>query len=245
MPSDKIELTVILPAFNEESEIYESVQEVVRRIQELDVTYEVIIVDDGSKDETLKKARQCASELKNVDVITYEDNRGKGYAVQQGMLQAKGENRLFMDVDLSTSLDEIEKVLNTIRLGSFDVVMGSRRMNESLLKIQQPLHRQVVGFCFKLIAIALVGRKFTDFTCGFKMFTKKAAEIIFKRQKKFGWAFDTEVILIAVVHSLHIHEVPVTWSDSRDSRVRLLRDIPKCLAELVSMKVNQIRGDYK
>jgi dolichyl-phosphate beta-glucosyltransferase len=237
------ELSVILPAYNEEGEIQENTHRLKDHLDRLHIDYEILIVDDGSKDNTVREASCCES--KNIRVLTYPDNRGKGYAIQYGMLNATGAYRLFMDVDLSTSLGSIEQFLQLIRSGQFDIIIGNRKTNPSLQKIRQPFYRRFFGEGFTRLSSLMIGERFTDFTCGFKMYTKKTAEIIFRKQRIFDWAFDAELIYIALLHNLRIYEAPVVWKHHPDSRVRLLRDIVNSFYSLVEMRVNGWQGRYR
>ncbi len=236
-------LSVILPAYNEEHCIEANVSRLDQKFKSLTVDYEIIIVNDGSTDNTLAKAKGCASG--NIRVLSYFPNRGKGYAVHYGMLNSSGACKLFMDADLSTSLDILEKAVELVCSGQCDVLIGDRKSKSSQLKIKQPLYRIFFGRGFTFISSLLIGRRINDFTCGFKIYSKTAADIIFTRQRIFGWAFDAELIYIASLHNLRIYEIPVTWSHHGNSKVRLLRDIARSLRSLITMRINALKGLYK
>ena len=243
MADQPIALSIILPAYNEGPKVKASVGKIEERMRLWDISYELIVVDDGSCDDTLKMVRECASD--RIRVFSYERNQGKGYAVQYGMLRAKGEYRIFMDVDLSTSLEEMEKFFNEIRKKEFDVVIGTRKADPSLQKIRQPFYRRFLGGVFTKLSGFFVGCAISDFTCGFKMYTKSAAEIIFKRQRISGWSFDTELIYIAALHGLKIRELPVVWSHDSDTKVRVIQDIISSLLGLFKIRLNAARGLYR
>ena len=237
------ELSIILPAYNEESCIETNLRQLKETLDTFDIDYEIIIVDDGSTDGTLSKVGNCESA--DIKALSYGRNRGKGYAIHHGMLNSNGKYKLFMDVVLSTSLDALGKFLELIRSGQHDVLIGDRKSKSSRLEIKQPFYRIFFGRGFTLLASLLIGRDINDFTCGFKMYTKEASDIIFKRQRIFNWAFDAELIYIAVAHDLRVHEIPVTWRHHGDSKVRLFRDITHSLHSLMAMRINALRGFYK
>lgn len=243
MPHNPIELSVVLPAFNEGPYIVESIQRLKSHLEKHSVSYQIIVVDDGSTDDTPAKAREYQS--RRIEILSYRTNRGKGYAVRHGMLHAQGRYRLFMDVDLSTSLTAIDSFLSLMHKHPHDVVIGNRKTKESVQKIKQPFYRRFLGKGFTLLSRWLMGVRITDFTCGFKMFTATAAETIFRRQKIFDWAFDAELIYIARLHRLTIHEVPVTWQHHADSKVRILRDILRSLTSLARIRWYGMKGYYR
>ncbi len=238
-----IELSIILPAYNEAKEILNSVSAVEAKLRGSNVDYELILVNDGSQDDTLAKMESCTSE--RVKIVSYAKNRGKGYAVRCGMRQALGRFRLFMDVDLSTSLEAVDEFLHKMRSGNYDMLIGERKTFWSQQAIQQPWHRRFLGRGFILLSCLCIGRTFKDFTCGFKMFNQKAAELIFNCQQIDNWAFDTELIYIACVHNLRLGEVPVKWKHHAGSHVRPARDIASSLAGLVKIRWFACFGRYQ
>lgn len=243
MDQGRDKLSIILPAHNEGTRITESLRKIVQKMESLSMPYEIIVVDDGSTDDTIAQARSYAS--KDINVLSYGKNRGKGYAIRQGMRNAQGEHRLFMDVDLSTSLDAIDQFLGIFKDQSFDIIIGNRKNNPSLQEVRQPLYRRFFGEGFTRLSSLMVGRPFTDFTCGFKMYNRKAADIIFQRQRIFNWAFDTELIYIAVLHRLKIFEAPVLWRHYEGSKVRVVRDIIGSLISLIKIRINAAKGLYQ
>jgi len=242
MQNNTINLSVILPAFNEENYIEECILKLQAQLNTLNISYEIIVVDDGSVDCTKQKADQHVSE--QIMVMSFPNNRGKGQAIKTGMMSATGAYRLFMDVDLSTSLNEIEKFFLAIQKDGNDVVIGTRKKEPYLLKSRQPFTRRFCGRVFTILSRFFTQTEFSDFTCGFKMFSQKAAEIIFSRQRVQGWAFDSELMLIAAKHNLQICELSVEWSNNKDSKVRLLKDIVSSVLGLIAMRINAWRGIY-
>ena len=236
-------LSIILPAYNEGQRIETSVAILKKKADELAIDYEIIIVNDGSSDSTLAKAQVCASD--NVKILSYGQNRGKGYAIRHGMLNSEGQYKLFMDVDLSTSLESLKEFLELMEGGQYDVIIGDRKSHSARLEVKQPLYRVFFGKGFTFLAILFIGHNVNDFTCGFKMYTKEAADIIFKRQQIFNWAFDAELVYIAFLHALRVHEAPVTWRHYGNSKVRLFRDITRSLHGLITLRINALKGLYK
>ncbi len=228
MPDTLIELSVVIPAFNEEKAIRDNTRAVEQKCDAMRLNYEIILVNDGSVDGTLSRMQECA--CSRIKVLSYGTNRGKGFAVRHGMFHAVGKYRLFMDADLSTSLEAIDKFLEHIRHNAYDMIIGDRKSSPGDRTVQQPRHRRFLGDGFIALSCRCVGKKIKDFTCGFKMFNQKSADIIFKKQQILNWAFDTELIAIALIHDLRIGEIPVVWSHGRNSAVRPLRDIFNSLA---------------
>ena len=243
MAAPEPELSVVIPAYNEGRVLRANIEALRGKLDSLGLDYEVIIVNDGSSDNTAEEARKCVDAC--VHVVSYARNRGKGYAVREGMKHANGAYKMFMDADLSTSLDEIEKFLGIMRHYKFDVLIGNRRMDPSLQTKQQPLYRRFFGKGFTLLSSVLIGRYCADYTCGFKMFRKAAADTVFKRQRIDNWAFDTELIAIALAQRLAVHEVPVVWHHAENSKVRLVREIITSLAGLVRIRTNALLGRYR
>lgn len=237
-----IELSVILPAFNEAADIQRNALLIQQKLRSLKVAHEIILVNDGSTDNTLECMRQLPADT--FKILSYERNAGKGHAVRLGMLQARGRFHLFMDVDLSTSLDAVDVFLAAMRTGQYDVLLGERKSHFHSQKIRQPLHREILGKFFLLLSKVCVGRNIKDFTCGFKMFTAAASTDIFSRQVIDKWAYDTEIIGIAIARDLRIGELPVIWNHHESSQVRALRDTATSLRDLVRIKCNLIKGQY-
>ncbi|HLD87807.1 MAG TPA: dolichyl-phosphate beta-glucosyltransferase [Candidatus Omnitrophota bacterium] len=236
-------LSVIIPAFNEEKEVRDNTRAVEQKLDSLRLNYEIILVNDGSADGTLSRMQECAGS--RIKVLSYEKNRGKGFAVRHGMLHAAGRYRLFMDADLSTSLEAMDKFLEHMRQDDYDMIIGDRKSKPGDHTVKQPWHRRFLGNGFIVLSRWCVEKKIRDFTCGFKMFNRRAADIIFKKQQILNWAFDTELIAIALIHDLRIGEIPVTWNHHHGSAVRPMRNIFTSLAGLLKIKWNILQGVYR
>ncbi len=236
-------LSVVLPAYNEGKKIQLHIPLLKAKLDSLGISYETIIVNDGSTDDTLSKAKPYESE--HIRIFSYDQNKGKGFAVNFGMRQARGDYRIFMDADLSTSLDFIEPFLAVLKRDDVDMVIGTRKANISLQKRKQPAYRRFLGNLYTHISGVMIGRFLTDFTCGFKMYTRQSADIIFSRQRINNWAFDSELICIAAQHGLRIKEVPVIWSNDPDTKVRLWRDSITSFFALFMIRINAVLGRYR
>jgi len=236
------ELSVIIPVFNEEADILDNLRVVEKKLNAMAVVYEIMVVNDGSSDQTLGQVQTYFSN--RVNILSYEKNRGKGFAVRHGMLHAAGKYKIFMDADLSTSLDALDLFLARMREDKYDMIIGDRRSNPGNRTVKQPFYRRFLGRGFTYLSCLCVGRHIKDFTCGFKIFNKKAAEIVFQRQKINRWAFDTELIYIAILHGLRIDQAPVLWKHHPTSTVRPLRDILTSLSGLIQIKFNGWEGRY-
>ncbi len=237
MPQYDVSLSIVLPAYNESNRIDECLALLYTFVQSEKRSIEVIIVDDHSRDDTAQKVNAFieSSSTSIIKLLTTPTGRkGKGAAVNLGMLEAKGSLRLFTDVDLSTPIDEVKKLLFWAEQG-YDVVFGSRALSESDVKVSQPIHRRIAGQIMRNITRLLIIRDVRDTQCGFKLFTANAAKEIFGRQRVWGWSFDLELLALASLLGLKYKEVPVIWVDSRESKVNFLRDASKMLCEIISI----------
>lgn len=219
--SNAVYLSVIIPAYNEEKRLPRTLEEIDEYLRKQDYNYEILVVNDGSKDRTVEVAKSLIPKIKNLKVTGYEKNQGKGYAVRFGMLKAKGDFRLFTDADNSTSIDQVEKVWPWLGK-KYDIVIGSRDVKGAILDPPQPWLRQVIlGEGFKLyrkIVLNLWGIE--DTQCGFKCFTKAATENVFSKCKINRFAFDPEILIIAQKMGYKIKEIPVYWRNEPESKVK-------------------------
>lgn len=239
-----VRLSVIIPAFNEESRLGDTLDKLATYFAAVDYPAEVIVVDDGSIDRTAEIARRHAAESLRLRVLGYGGNRGKGFAVRYGIMQATGEYRLFFDADGSTPIDQIEKFWPRFAAGA-DVCLGSRGLPQSDIVVRQPWHRVWMGRFFNLLVRLLAVRGFHDTQCGFKAFNAKATQVIFTRQRLTGFGFDVELLFIAQCHGLRAVEEPVRWIDSPSSRVHPLRDSTRMFFELLKIRRLGWKGEYR
>lgn len=234
-------LSVIVPVYNEEKRIKKLV-EVVAYLKKQRFMWELIVIDDGSLDHTKRKLTQLKKKLR-FKLISYYPNKGKGAAIKEGMLFASGKYRLFLDVDLSTPLTEFNKLLPYIK--KYDIVIGSRKMKGSDVKIRQPIARELLGRAFTFLSQQILQVKISDFTCGFKCFSEKAAKDIFSKQTIKRWGFDSEIMYIGKNRKFSIKEIPVTWRDDPRTKVKFPQDIINSLNELLRIRLNSKRGLYE
>lgn len=237
-------LSVVIPAYNESKRIGRTLELLADYFSKCGYPVEVIVVDDGSVDNTFDIARSFESKFPELRVIRNERNLGKGGAVKRGILSAKGEFRLFYDADGSTPIDEVDKIWRYFDEGC-DVVIASRALKESKLEPPQPFLRRFLGFTFRWLVWIFVVSGFKDTQCGFKAFTARAAEELFRRQLLMRFGFDVELIFLAKRLGFKVKEMPVVWRDSSLSTVKLPRDGVRMLKEIVSVRLNHIFGRYK
>ncbi|HUU95934.1 MAG TPA: dolichyl-phosphate beta-glucosyltransferase [Phycisphaerae bacterium] len=229
------ELSIIVPAYNEARCIATTLVRIRAYAVDRERRCEVIVVDDGSADGTSDIVRRFAAEPLDLRLLVNPTNCGKGYAVREGMLAATGGLALMCDADLSTPIEELEKLLSCLERG-YDVVIGSRDMPESVLDPPQPLLRRWLAWRFRAIRRRLLLRELRDTQCGFKLFRRDAARKIFSRQTITGWLFDCEVLGIAERLGYRIKEVGVVWGNNPDSRVRTWREAFTALPRLLSIR---------
>lgn len=223
--------SVILPAYNEEGSIARALEETGRVFAAIGRPYEMIVVDDGSSDETAR----VVEELGRADsrLIRHETNGGKGAAVKTGVGQARGEHLLFLDCDLATHPSQIQTFLP--HLSDADILIGSRRIPGAVIAEQQPHHRVLLGRLFNLVIRHALDLPFSDTQCGFKVFSREAAHQLFSDLQAQGWTFDVELLVRARQAGLRILELPVEWRHGRESRVKL-RDAWNILREVRALR---------
>jgi len=237
-------LSVIIPAYNEEKRLPATLKDIEKFLATYDKEVEVIVVDDGSKDKTIEIAKEHGKSIKNFRVIAQEQNQGKGAAVKRGFLEANGDWRLFMDADNATPLNEIELLWPYTK--DYQVIIGSRHLKTSNVVVDQPWYRKLISRTGNLLIQVTIVRGITDTQAGFKLFSKEAVENIFSKQQITGWGFDMELLAIAQkIYKYKIKEVPISWYNSADSRLRPIRDAWRTLKELMKIKWNLIRKAYK
>ena len=211
-------LSIIIPVFNEEVVILEAIKAVVQFFKEKNFDFEVIVVDDGSTDETDRITAEVSRENSLVKLIRLEKNQGKGAAVKTGVLSATGEWILFLDADLSTRPEEFLKLAPY--LDSHDIVIGSRAIAGAEIKIHQSILRELAGRILNLIFRLVLGLPYYDTQCGFKIFNHKTQEL-FRAQQVTRWLFDVELLYLAKKYGFKVKEVPIVWSDDRTSQVKI------------------------
>lgn len=242
--SEEIFLSVIIPAYNEEKRLPRTLDAIDSYLRRQQYLYEILVVNDGSKDGTSGAVKALMSKIQNLRLVDNKENHGKGYVVRQGMLEAKGKYRLFTDADNSTSIDQVETMLPFFEQG-FDVVIGSRDVKGAALDQPQPwLRRVVLGEGFKLVRKIIIGLwGIQDTQCGFKALTKRAAEDTLPKCSINRWAFDPEILVAAGKAGYKTKEIPVRWKNDLESKVKLSGMI-KMIFELLAIRLNSLRGQY-
>ena len=247
---NQIFLSVIIPSYNEEKRIPDTLREIDKYLSKQDYpstgsgqAYEILVVNDGSKDGTADAVNSLIPEIKNLRLIDNKENHGKGYVVKQGMLEAIGQYRVFTDADNSTSLNQVEKILPEFENG-YEIVIGSRDVKGATIAVSQPWYRRKLGDVFNLIVQVISGLwGIWDTQCGFKGFSKKAVEEIFPKLTIDRWAFDVEILVIAKKFGYKIKEIPVVWINDPESRVNF-KGMVKMLFEVFQVRWNLIINKY-
>ncbi len=240
MMSEPLELSVVIPAYNEARRLSPTLDRVVSFLDVLGKPYEVIVVDDGSKDQTAELARSKGGAVR---VIVLEKNSGKGAAVRTGVLASRGRRVLFTDADMSTPIDEWTRFEAALD-GGLDIVIGSRGLDTSNVEVHQPWYRERMGRTFNWILRRILPLRFLDTQCGFKGFDGNVAREIFRATRVNGFAFDAEVIYVAQSFGYAIGDIPVTWRNDADSRVQPVRHSLQMLRDLVKIRFTRVVGGY-
>ena len=229
-------LSVVIPAYNEAERITETVNSLsVYLGLHFRAAHEIIIVDDGSVDGTEKLVKELALRLSPLKVIRNNTNHGKGFAVRQGALEACGDFIFFTDADLSTPPEEIGRFVKIFQVDAADILIGSRHMKESDIKVKQPPHRRVMGKIFNWFVKRLTPLRFYDTQCGFKGFRKETALKLFLISKEGGFVFDVEILLLARKMGASVREIPIAWRDSSKSKVQPISDGVRMFLDLITI----------
>ncbi|MBI4160605.1 MAG: glycosyltransferase family 2 protein [Candidatus Yanofskybacteria bacterium] len=236
-------LSVVIPAYNEEKRIKNTLLSVYEYLSQQSYEYEIFVVNDGSKDGTAALVGNLSAQIKNLRLVDNKENHGKGWVVRQGMLESEGDYRLFMDADNSTTLDQVGSFLPYFEQG-FDIVVGSRRMEGAAIAVKQPWIRDFLGGAFRFVVHTLVPLGITDSQAGFKCFSRRAVETIFPKQTIFRWAFDVEILAIARRLGFKIKEAPIKWVNDAESKVKLGGMI-KMLSEVLRVRLNLWGNKYR
>jgi dolichyl-phosphate beta-glucosyltransferase len=232
--------SIIIPAHNEQNRLPGTLQQILQFINQQSFPSEVLVVENGSTDNTYGIAQKFAMQHENVYVLQSE--KGKGAAVQHGMLAAKGNYRFMCDADLSMPVDEIVKFIPP-KLQNFDIAIASREAKGSV-RYDEPSYRHLGGRGINFIIQSLILPGLNDTQCGFKCFRAEVATDIFSRQTLHGWSFDIELLYIARRHGYHIVEVPIHWYHFSDSKVSALRDAVHMISDIFRIHANARRGLY-
>jgi len=239
----KTNLTIIIPVYNEASRLERTFNSLNQWRVPVDIRVkQVIFVNDGSTDPSLKILKNTPLKF-NKKVISYRQNRGKGYAVRKGMLASKSSYSLLMDADIATPLNELRKLIPSMR-DNTDLIIGTRKNGHSTVTVHQPWIRENMGKVFTKLTQIILGVNVTDFTCGFKAFSREAVDKIFPVSQIDRWGYDSEIIFLGSKQNLSIQEVPVAWADQKGTKVNLIKDSINSLIELFAIRFNQLSGAY-
>ena len=240
---EKIYLSVIIPAYNEENRIKNTLLEIDKFLTTQDYNYEIIVVNDGSCDGTVELVKNLQKNISRLKIISNQKNYGKGYAVKQGILKTHGKFRLFMDADNATDIKQIQNFFPFFQKG-YEIVIGSRDLQNSQIKKHQPFYKEMLGDIGNFLIQILVISGIRDTQCGFKCFSAKFAEDVFPKLKINRWGFDIEILILAQKKGYRIKTVPVIWTNDINSKVTLSAYLGT-LKELLQIKWNIIKGKYK
>lgn len=235
--------SIIIPAYNESARVGATLERVLSYVTERGWDAEVIAVDDGSRDDTAEVIRSYAQKNPRLRLLQNPGNRGKGYSIRNGMLHGQGEILLFSDADLSSPIEEADKLFAAIADGA-DIAIGSRWLRSDLQTQRQPVYRQLFGRVFNLMLRITLGLNFKDTQCGFKAFTRRAAATIFPLQKIERWGFDPELLYLARKFGFKVVEIPVAWAHCEGTRISPLRDAPQMFGEMLKIRWNALSGKY-
>lgn len=235
--------SIVIPAYNESERLGGTLERVLAYVRDRGWNAEVIVVNDGSQDNTEEIAQHFAEREPRLRIVNNPGNRGKGYSVRNGMLHARGRIMIFSDADLSSPIEESAKLIDALESGA-DIAIGSRWLRAETQTQRQPLHRQLFGRIFNLLLRLSLGLQFADTQCGFKAFRRPAAEAIFPLQKIERWGFDPEILFLARKFGFSVEEIPVLWGHSGGTRIHPLVDGSRMFMEMLHIRWNDLTGKY-
>jgi dolichyl-phosphate beta-glucosyltransferase len=235
--------SIVIPAYNEGKRLAPTLEQVLAYVRQQGWDAEIIVVDDGSRDNTAEIVRSFSERTPQVRLIENPGNRGKGYSVRHGMLKAQGEIIVFSDADLSSPIEEMPKLLQAIEAGA-DIAIGSRWLRAELQTRRQSLHRQLFGRIFNALNRGILGLRFKDTQCGFKAFTRRAAQTILPLQRIERWGFDPEILFLARKFGFRVEEIPVRWGHAGGTRINPLVDGARMFEEMLRIRWYDISGKY-
>jgi glycosyltransferase involved in cell wall biosynthesis len=240
------EISLVIPAFDEAARLSGTLERIFEFLAAENIKAEVILVDDGSTDHTSEIARSVFARHSGTDsqIIRYEPNRGKGFAVRTGLKACRAEIALFSDADLSTPIEEMPKLVDPIRSGAYDVTFGSRALDRSLIGTHQPWRREQGGKVMNLVIRTMSGLPFVDTQCGFKAFNMNRFRALLDVMTIDRFGFDVEFLFVAKQHALRLKEIPVRWNNVEGSKVAVFRDTKRMFFELSQIRKNARSGIY-
>jgi dolichyl-phosphate beta-glucosyltransferase len=241
-PSPSMELSIVIPAFNEERRLPQTLDRVQDFLKARPGTYEVMVVDDGSTDDTAKLVERTSAGWPALRLLKNPGNRGKGYSVRHGMLEAVGNIVLFTDADLSAPIEEADKLFAALK--THDAAIGSRAIDRGVIEVHQSRSREIAGILFNRVVRLILALPYEDTQCGFKAFVRVRARILFEQQRIERFGFDPELLFLAKRHGLAVAEVPVRWAHDEGTRVHALRDGLRMVFDVFRVRWNSLLGRY-
>ena len=240
MDKDNISISIVIPVYNEDKRIHVFLTQIIHYLSKKDFLFEIVIVDDGSIDETVATIKQLLDEKLpgTFRVVQLPVNAGKGAAIRKGMLEAKGEYIFFLDADGSTSIEEIDRFIPFFT-EDVDIYIAQRT-----LKQKAPFKRKLFGYGYIMLANLLLQLDVKDITCGFKCYRRGCVQTIFSRQTLNNWSFDAENVFTARKHGYRIEEIQVAWEHTPGSKVKVFKNIIVCGFDLLRIRLNDLRGLY-
>lgn len=236
------DISIIIPAYNEENRLPGTLDQIIRYIQNRKHSAEIIVVAEKSEDRTVEIANKFRTIFPNLTILENDQKYGKGYSVKRGMLQAQGEICFFTDADLSTPIEELDRALEYLK--TYDIVIGSRGLQQSNIVVHQPFYREWLGKSFNLILKSIALTDFSDTQCGFKVFKKHIAKSLFLQSAINGFAFDVEILFLARKFGFKVKEMPVTWINEENSHVDPVKDSIRMFQDVMRIKLNHQKGLY-
>jgi glycosyltransferase involved in cell wall biosynthesis len=235
--------SIVIPAYNESQRLGATLEKVLAYVRRQGWDAEIVVVNDGSRDNTAEIVREFAKRDSMVRLVENPGNRGKGFSVRNGILNSRGDIVLFSDADLSSPIEEMPKLLDRLAAGA-DIAIGSRWLRAELQTQRQSLHRQAFGRIFNALLRIILGLKYKDTQCGFKAFTRRAAQAILPLQCIERWGFDPEILFLARKFGFRVEEVPVLWGHSGDTRIHPVIDGARMFQELLRIRWYDMEGKY-
>jgi glycosyltransferase involved in cell wall biosynthesis len=238
-------LSIVIPAYNEALRVGGTLEKVREYLQTRNYETELILVDDGSSDETPEILEEARHHFSAMRVFRNEPNRGKGYSIRRGVLEARGKLVLFTDADLSAPIEEANKLIAAVETENADAAVGSRALERRLIGVRQPFYREFSGRVFNVLVRAFTGLKIRDTQCGLKIFRRDSTQRAFKLQHVSGFGFDPELLFLIQRLGGKVVEVPVRWNDNPATKVHFLRDSTRMFLDLALLRWRAITGKYK
>jgi len=242
----QIYLSILIPVYNEANKIRNTLQRITNYLNGKDISYEIIVVNDGSTDGSLEMVRGFFKEIDSPPhtILDYGQNRGKGFAIKKGMLVGRGKHVLFLDADLSGSIEEMEKFFPFFE-SEYDVLIGLRKLREVSASKKTLFTRGFLGAGFLLLGKLFLNLRVWDITCGFKCYQRNTVDLIFSKQLIDGWSFDAENLFLAKKYGFKVKTIPIHWTHyDRDSKVKIARDVLRSGWELIKIRINDLKGRY-